>query len=65
VTVDLRLSLDEARLLVRNLERRVQNVARELAGTSKRELQHELATEEATLRAIATRLAALLGDPGR
>jgi len=64
MTVRLELSQEEARLLARHLELRVQSVARELAGTSKREMQHELATDETALQAIVSRLNALLAAPG-
>ena len=64
MSLNLELTADEARLLHRQLEVRVQSVARELAGTSKREMQHELAVDEAALHAIVGRLGALIASAG-
>lgn len=64
MTLNLELSLEEARLLERQLAGRAAALARELAGTSKRELQHELAGEEKGLEAIVERLRGLIAARG-
>jgi len=59
--MNLDLSLDEARLLRTQLDRRISELDGELVRTDKHDLQHALARDIDTLRAVAARLDALLG----
>jgi hypothetical protein len=57
----LDLSLDEARLLRTQLQRRIAELDGELVRTDKHELQHALALDIEKLRAVAARLEKLTG----
>ena len=58
--MNLELSSDEARLLIRHLHARVRAVDAELVHTDKRALQVELAQELTRLEALEQRLERLL-----
>lgn len=55
----LQLSAAEAKLLATHLGRHVEHLDRELVRTDKRDLQHALAQEIESLRAIVARIEAL------
>lgn len=57
--VTLELSIHEAEILRTELGHRIEDLDRELAGTSKRDLQHELAVTLRHLQDIHRQLATL------
>jgi hypothetical protein len=56
------LAPDEARLLLRHLSRCIEHLDTELVRTDKYELQHALAREVDTLRALVERLERLVKE---